>query len=58
MFNVSARKHPNIVQSYGWDTKDPYIYFYMEYCKGGSLEDRLKKRIEEIMVVRYFKELL
>ena len=58
MFNASTHPHPNIVDFYGWDIRESCIYFYLEHCKGGSLRDRLKEKMEPILVVSYFKQLL
>ena len=42
---LSTANHPNLVQFYGLyqDGDEGYTYMVMEFCEGGTLQDKLKK---------------
>lgn len=35
--------HPNVIRIYDFFTEDDYMFMVLEYCGGGSLEDKIQK---------------
>lgn len=56
---IGKLSHPHIVQIYDvGTTPDNHNYFSMQYLPGGTLKDRLDKRLDEMEVYRIFTGVL
>lgn len=56
---IAQLSHPNIVQIFDvGTTKDNHNYFSMQYLPGGTLKDRIGRRLDEMEIFRIFTGVL
>lgn len=42
--SLTKLDHPNVIRLYDFFTEDDYMFLVLEYCSGGTLEDKIKRK--------------
>ena len=58
MAELAKINHPNIMGYYGYEKNDKGLFFFVEFCSGGSLKQLSAKKCSELKVITLFKQLL
>ena len=55
---LSSLLHPNIMGYYGFEKVNDAIYIFIEFCPNGTLTDKIKEKIPEQIVLKYFRQMV
>lgn len=58
MAELAKINHPNIMGYYGYEKNEIGLFFFVEFCSGGSLKQLITKKMSELKVVALFRQLL
>jgi protein-serine/threonine kinase len=58
MAELAKINHPNIMGYYGYEKNEVGLFFFVEFCSGGSLKQLINKKMSELKVITLFKQLL
>lgn len=58
MAELAKINHPNIMGYYGYEKNEIGLFFFVEFCSGGSLKQLITKKMSELKVITLFKQLL
>jgi serine/threonine protein kinase len=58
MAELAKVTHPNIMGYYGYEKNETGLYFFVEFCSGGSLKQLINKKMSELKVITLFKQFL
>ena len=58
MAELAKINHPNIMGYYGYEKNDKGLFFFVEFCSGGSLKQISAKKCSELKVITLFRQLL
>ena len=58
MAELAKINHPNIMGYYGYEKNEKGLFFFVEFCSGGSLKQLIGKKISELKAITLFKQLL
>lgn len=57
MAELAKINHPNIMGYYGYKKDESGLYFFVEFCSGGSLKQLITKRMSELKVITLLRQL-
>ena len=58
MAELAKINHSNIMGYYGYEKNDKGLFFFVEFCSGGSLKQLIGKKISELKAITLFNQLL
>lgn len=58
MSELAKLNHPNIMGYYGYEKNEKGLFFFVEFCSGGSLKAIMKKKVSQLKVMTLFHELI
>ncbi len=58
MAELAKINHPNIMGYYGYEKNEIGLFFFVEFCSGGSLKQLINKKMSELKVITLFRQLL
>ena len=58
MAELAKVNHPNIMGYYGYKKDESGLYFFVEFCSGGSLKQLITKKMSELNVITLLRQLL
>lgn len=58
MAELAKISHPNIMGYYGYKKDETGLYFFVEFCSGGSLKQLINKKMSELKVITLLRQLL
>lgn len=58
MAELAKVTHPNIMGYYGYKKDESGLYFFVEFCSGGSLKQLIGKKMSELKVITLVRQLL
>ena len=58
MTELAKVNHPNIMGYYDYKKDESGLYFFVEFCSGGSLKQLITKKMSELKVITLVKQLL
>jgi hypothetical protein len=58
MAELAKINHPNIMGYYGYEKNEIGLFFFVEFCSGGSLKQLITKKISELKVITLYRQLL
>ena len=58
MAELAKVNHPNIMGYYGYKKDESGLYFFVEFCSGGSLKQLITKKMSELKVITLVRQLL
>ncbi len=58
MAELAKINHPNIMGYYGYEKNQIGLFFFIEFCTGGTLKNLIIKKMSELKVITLFKQLL
>lgn len=58
MAELAKVNHPNIMGYYGYKKDESGLYFFVEFCSGGSLKQLITKKMSELKVITLLRQLL
>lgn len=58
MAELAKINHPNIMGYYGYEKNEVGLFFFIEFCSGGSLKQLINKKMSELKVITLFRQLL
>lgn len=57
MTELAKVNHPNIMGYYGYKKDETGLYFFVEFCSGGSLKQLINKKMSELKVITLLRQL-
>ncbi len=57
MAELAKINHPNIMGYYGYEKNETGLYFFVEFCSGGSLKQLITKKMSELKVITLLRQL-
>lgn len=58
MSELAKLNHPNIMGYYGYEKNNDGLYFFVEFCSGGTLKPLITKKMSEMKVLTLYKQIL
>lgn len=58
MAELAKVTHPNIMGYYGYEKNETGLYFFVQFCSGGSLKQLINKKMSELKVITLLKQFL
>jgi protein-serine/threonine kinase len=58
MAELSKITHAHIMGYYGYEKNEIGLFFFVEFCSGGSLKQLINKKMSELKVITLFRQLL
>lgn len=57
MAELAKVTHPHIMGYYGYKKDESGLYFFVEFCSGGSLKQLINKKMSELKVITLLRQL-
>ena len=58
MAELAELNHPNIMGYYGYEKNETGLYFFVEFCSGGTLKKIIGTKISELKVITLFRQFM
>jgi protein-serine/threonine kinase len=58
MAELAKITHPNIMGYYGYEKNEKGLFFFIEFCSGGTLKQLINKKMSELKVLTLFKQFM